>query len=340
METVTILQQRPNCFEIPWARFILGDYAGEVVLDAERTRVVPNSLIVADRLGLLAPATIERIRSTPGVGLYQISDEWYSDTLEVYESFAYVWRNHLHTGLRDAPVRQIPLPPAALDEVTADPRREALRPPSDRTHLWSFVGQLKSTRFSMLRAFRRVGGGAERITGTFDEVKHTIESGAYLELLAQSVFAPCGMGNVHMETFRVYEALEMGAIPVLERRPWLDYFNELFGDHPLPTVRSWSEAPALVERLRDDPAALDTLQGEIVGWWSAYKRKLAAAARGDIERALHRGAPRSAYPVPNRWRGRLEMARHHNVTAVWARARLTARRLRATGNVRRVSRGG
>jgi hypothetical protein len=337
MQTIPIVQQRSGCVEIPWVRFLLGPYAGEVVLDPDRTVVVPNCLVVTDRLDLLGPETVERIRTTPGVGLYQISDEWYRDPLAAYGAFAYVWRNHLHTGLRGTPVRQIPLPPAALDPITADPRPEARRPPSERSHVWSFAGQLKSTRFAMIEAFRRVGGGHEHVTGTFDDAEQGVGATAYLDVLAQSVFAPCAMGNVHLESFRVYEALEMGAIPVVERRPWLDYFRELLGDHPLPTVRSWSQAPALVERLRSDPRALDTRQAEIVDWWTGHKRVLASAAQSDVARALDSQARPPAYRVPGRWRGRLEMARHHNAGAAWARARLTARRLRSSGNVRRES---
>jgi hypothetical protein len=337
MPTVTIVQQRPGCVEIPWVRYLLGPYAGDVVLDPDRALVVPNSLVVADRLDLLAPATLEAIRTTPGVGLYQISDEWYRDPLDAYAAFAYVWRNYFHTGLRGTPVRQLPLPPAALDEVTADPRPEARRPPSDRPHLWSFAGQLKSTRFPMIEAFRQFDGGVEHVTGTFDESDPATGPGDYLGMLASSVFVPCPMGNVHLESFRVYEAIEMGAIPVVERRHWLDYFRGLLGDHPLPTVRSWTHAPALVERLRSDPAALDRLQAEIVDWWSAHKRAVAAATRADVERALGSRARLPAHGVPGRWRGRLEMARHHNTSAAWARARLTARRLRSTGNVRRES---
>jgi hypothetical protein len=331
---VTIVQQRPDCVEIPWVRFLLGEHAGEVVFDPDRSHVAPNSLIVCDRLHLMAPV-LERIRSSPGVGLYQTSDQWYRGTLEVYGAFAYVWRNHFHTGLRGTSVRQIPLPPAALGEVTADPRSEARRPASDRPHLWSFAGQLKTTRFAMLETFRRLGGGTERITGTFDEAEQGVEPSAYLDMLAQSAFAPCPMGNVHLESFRVYEAIEMGAIPLVERRPWLDYFRELLGDHPLPTVGSWSQAAGLIEKLRADPARLDALQAEIVDWWSAHKRTLVAGAQDDVERALQNGAARIADHTPSRWRSRLEMARHHNLTAAWARARLMARRVRSTGNLRR-----
>jgi hypothetical protein len=333
---VTIVRQRPGCVETPWVRFLLGEHAGEAVDDPDRTLVEPHSLILCDRLQLLAPEVLDRIRSTPGVGLYQTSDEWYRGTLEVYDAFNYVWRQHFHTGLKGRPVRQLPLPPAALDGVTAEPRPEASRPASERPYLWSFAGQLKSTRFKMLAALRQAGEGAEHITGTFDEAVEPIAGDAYLRLLADSVFVPCPMGNVHLESFRAYEAIELGAIPVVERRPWLDYHRELLGDHPLPTVRSWSEAPALIGRLRADPVALDELQGKIVAWWTARKRVLAAGCRSDVERAASHPEVRFSGSVPGRWRGRLEMLRHHDATAAWARARMTAQRLRDHGSVRQA----
>jgi hypothetical protein len=141
-----------------------------------------------------------------------------------------------------------------------------------------------------------------------------------LELLADSVFAPCAMGNVHLESARIYDALEVGAIPIVERRRFLDYFTALFGDHPLPTARSWSEAAEYVRALVADQARLAALHREVVGWWAATKRSLAASAQSDVARSVAvRGvaptwtdAPPLDRPAP-RWRNRIETLRHHDM---------------------------
>jgi plasmid stabilization system protein ParE len=335
---LTIVNQRPGCVEIPWVRFLLGDMAGDVVDDRERRVVLPESLLVCDRLDLLSDDVLAEVRRQGTVGLLHISQQWYRDPLDAYRSFAFVWRTHHHSALAGGPVLQLPLPPAALEAVTAEPRPEALRPLAGRRHTWSFAGQLKATRVAMVRAFRRVEGGVEHVTGTQDDAARQLDGPAYLEMLAESVFVPCAMGNVHMESFRAYEALEVGAVPVLERRPWLDYHRALLGDHPIPTVRSWSDAPRLVRRLQADPDELAALQSRLVGWWTAKKRELAAAARGSVEDALASPGDGPALGrLPSRRRGLVEMLRHHNAAALAQRARLTTRRLRSHGSIRKRS---
>lgn len=343
---MTIVNQRPGCVEMPWVRFLLGERAGEVVDDPERTLVVPHSLVLCDQLDRMAPDTLARVGELGTVGLFHISQEWYQDPLDAYAAFGFVWRNHHHSGLRHRPVLQLPLPPAALDEVTAEPLPVALKPVTGRRHTWSFMGQLKTTRVAMLEAFRRIDGGYEHRSGSaVDHQTAQLQAGSYLDVLGDSIFVPCAMGNAHLESFRVYEALEVGAIPLVERRPWLDYFGALLGDHPLPTVRSWSEAPGLVNGLLGDEARLEALQERLVTWWTAKKQALARAARDDVD-ACFTATPRARQErrealarVPSVNRGRLEMLRHHNLRALHQRARVTVARLRRHGSVRQVNAG-
>ena len=49
-------------------------------------------------------------------------------------------------------------------------------------------------------------------------------------LLSNSVFAPVPLGR-GPDSFRLYEALEMGAIPVITD---IEAFNVPLGDHPIP----------------------------------------------------------------------------------------------------------
>jgi hypothetical protein len=53
----------------------------------------------------------------------------------------------------------------------------------------------------------------------------------YAQLLSETIFAPCPAGWENLDSFRVCEALEAGCIPIVERRPFYDYFRHLFGDH-------------------------------------------------------------------------------------------------------------
>jgi hypothetical protein len=329
-DAIPIVLHREEPKWVPWIRFLLGDRAGEVIEDYERTAVVPHSLVVADKLKLLTPEFLREVERDGTIGIYHIADQWYRGDIAVYSAFAYAWRNHYHTALDGKGVIQLPLPPAALEVVDERPRHEALRTPDQRKHLWSWSGQLKTTRFSMLKHMRRAGAGAVFNTGTFDVPPDQMAPSDYLGLLAESVFSPCPMGNVHMDSYRVYESLEMGAIPIVEKRPWLDYFGGLLGDHPLPTVSSWREAPGLVRAVMAEGSAA-ALQQTCVEWWSAHKLRLRKEVAEQLESA--RTGKRASVQT-GRLRYRLEFVRHKNPVSLARRYQLVAHRIIKHGSVR------
>ncbi len=68
----------------------------------------------------------------------------------------------------------------------------------------------------------------------------------YRTILAMSIFAPCPPGNYNQETFRLYEALEAGTIPIVLRstnaQPY-DYWKCIFGtEDSIIIVENWEDA--------------------------------------------------------------------------------------------------
>jgi hypothetical protein len=109
----------------------------------------------------------------------------------------------------------------------------------------------------------------------------------FLDMLADSAFMPCPLGNVQLETARLYEALEYGAIPLATRRLSLDYFERLFGaDHRIPVFRTWSEARAFAEGVAAHPEALDALQAQVRDWWRATKQQVIEEFRAFVDRGF------------------------------------------------------
>jgi hypothetical protein len=332
---VTIITHHTTGAEIPWVRFLLGDWAGDVVEDPDHQVLVPESLVICDRLDDLPAPYLGEVRRLATVGLLHTGDRRYRARLAAYPSFAWVWRTYHHTALTDLALRQLPLGPAAFATVSADPLPAALRRPVERRCTWSFVGEPTASVAAMLEAFRPIEHGQYEAVSAVPangsdpgsaSGRSLRESTGDLAVLADTVFAPCPMGRVHLESSRIYDALEVGAIPIVERRRWLDYFTALLGDHPLPTARSWPEASDYVRRFLADPHALGALQHEVLTWWTVTKRTLAAAAQADVaEVVTDRGvtptwtdAPPLDRPAP-RWRNRIETLRHHDMSALKAR---------------------
>lgn len=308
-QRVTIVAQRPGSAEVAWLRFLLGDRAGEVVEDPDCRLVRPYSVMVCDRVDQLRHKALASVRRIGSVGLLHVSDKRYRSRLDAYGSFGFVWRTYYHSGLTDMSVRQLPLGPAAVRELAIQPSTLARRRPVERLYTWSFAGQLGDTGPEMLAAFRQIDGGQEQVGAELDQA-------ITVDVLGDSVFVPCAAEEGHLETHRIYEALELGAIPVLERRRWLDYFHGLFGSHPLPTVQSWTDAPALVAGLLKDQARLAALQDQVLTWWTGTKQSLRSGLHDDVDRcftSMLSGAERNGTPLDRpapRWRGRVEMLRH------------------------------
>ena len=78
----------------------------------------------------------------------------------------------------------------------------------------------------------------------------------YRQLMLDTIFIPCPTGWWNLDSFRVYEALECGCIPIVEKQP-LDYFRKFFPDHPFIAVDSWDQAPQQIKLLMDNPAELE-----------------------------------------------------------------------------------
>lgn len=326
---VTIVVHEPGRPELPWLRFLLGDLAGDVVEDTGGAVAPPYSVIVTTQPSKLGTPALAKIRRTGTVGLFHVGDNRYKARMDTYEDFGFVWRSYLHSALLGAGVRQLPLGPAERDVVSVEALPEAARPPARRRHTWIYAGTMQGTAPSMLEAMLRIEGGevvpvagaapdsdSASVDRTTPRDGGDASETAETELLADTIFAPCPMEGTHIESSRIYDALELGAIPIVERRRRLDYLGTLLGDHPLPTVENWGQAPGMIRPLLNDPRALAERQRQVITWWAATKEAFAGAAQGDV-RACFAGEQVRVADVPldrppPRWRGRVESLRHRS----------------------------
>jgi hypothetical protein len=321
---VTLIHyQKADFPEISWLRRLLRGIPLEQMEDLSQSRVVPDSIVICKKLGQLRPELLRSISGTPGVILFHISDEWYLDRLEPYSSFVHVFRNYHHRGLRMEGITQIPMGPSRYRDGAQETRSVL-----ERRYIWSFAGNLASTRRSLVRQLSDIEPNFLHVTGTRDQSAKWLAPDEYLRILGDSVFVPCPMGNVNLESFRVYEALECGAVPIVERRPWLDYFTDLFGPHPLLSVNNWKEARAVINSLRSDPVRLRDRQIEIQEWWRQMEERVSFRVTSVINSTAGQNTRMNfGSRVPSRLRGMCEMLKHHNGAALMARSVLTVKRL-------------
>lgn len=283
-----------------WLLRLLGDVAlqGEPlreVVDGRRRIMTDRAIVVdqkltADRLAYYRDGFNAGCR----FALIHLSDENYGDDRAAYDYCDVVWRQYwspLHRGCDG--VRALPLGyKSGLSAARAE-RRAPQRP-----LVWSFAGDPhKASRPAMLQALQPLQPHYRHLTQSFFDPA-ALDTVAYQALLDDSIFVPCPAGFINLDSFRVYEALECGCIPIVERRPGFDYFAALLGaDHPLIVVDDWDQAAACMAGFLADPPALELRRLACLTWW----RDHVAGLRRDMAASISRATT----PDPGRPPGRL-----------------------------------
>ena len=79
-------------------------------------------------------------------------------------------------------------------------------------------------------------------------------------------------GNFAMESFRVWESLVAGAVPIIERGNGHDW-SQLPAGHPLIFIDDWDQIHDVLKQL-DTKTKMDAKQQAIISWWRGYVRQL------------------------------------------------------------------
>ncbi len=278
-----VWQFRPkDSWEYDWVNFLLADsIAGETV-DNTWSHLAPSMIVVDNRLvPEKVPYYQRAFENGCKVVLIHLSDEAFNDDTGAYKYCEAVIRNY-RSDVKAGLARMFFLP---LGYKTGFARDHAPKPAAARKHLWSFAGDPnKLSRGEMLNTLAAVDGGAWHLTSGFGAAD-CLSTADYRALMDESVMIPCPGGWSNLETFRVYEALEAGCIPFVEKRKGFDYYRALLGPHPLPTISTWAEGAALLRRLRD-AGELPALQQACMAWWAAYKPRLKADLAAFLSNAL------------------------------------------------------
>lgn len=206
------------------------------------------------------------LRERLDVIIVHLGDEWGRCSMPYWGCPA-VFRSYHISGL--APnVRVIPL---GLGRGFS---ASGARPASRRRHFWSFVGQLESkpAREALVASLKKYPGGLLYLTHRWND-PDALAPRDYAAILEDSVFvAAAGGWAAAPETFRLFEALEAGAIPVVPDRD-MAYYQAAYGKVPFVTA---STDLRRVDR--------DAVQAACRAWWA---RQEAAHAKAFVS-AVHR----------------------------------------------------
>lgn len=172
-----------------------------------------------------------------------------------------------------------------LDGYTPHCRNFAV-PQTPKDLDWFFAGQVThERRRECVAALQSIDWG-----GVIIETKgycQGIPEQAYFQMMNRARLVPCPSGPLSPDAARPWEALECGAIPILDDlspvRKKGGFWAHVLGDHPMPWVTRWESLPDLIDTLKKT-GNLDMIQKECLTWWADYKFKFAKALGDDLKK--------------------------------------------------------
>jgi hypothetical protein len=145
----------------------------------------------------------------------------------------------------------------------------------DRPHTWSFIGSLdRPGRPEALELLHAVKPYKETCKQSWNSPE-SVKAPEYNDLLRNSKFVPCMRGSTALESYRLYEALEHGAIPIYvptESSKCSDEYSEIYGKHPFLGFPSWSEAASYLPKLCEQTEIMEKHRQQLMSWWSTKKQ--------------------------------------------------------------------
>lgn len=147
----------------------------------------------------------------------------------------------------------------------------SILPLKQKVYNANFIGQVKRDRSDLVSVLNTTPNNFIHFTYKWD-CPTQLSASKMSEIMRQSVVTPIPMGNCHIETHRMYEALEAGSIPVLRSyNIWGSYYDDLLGINPLPVINYWDFLPYQIEEVKND---FDRLSQRVEDWYQEIKQSL------------------------------------------------------------------
>jgi len=204
------------------------------------------------------------------VFLFHLGDETGShDLSQVYDKCTYILRTFCSNKyFKNEKIRCIPLgyKSGIINKLNVN-----------REYKWAFTGTPhKSSRHDLLFQFSYIKPFFCHKTKKFNKQIISVEKMS--EILSSTEFMPCPNGFFHPETYRLYEALECGCIPIVEET--YKYYDRLFPGNPFIKVNKWMDAKPILQGWEN--TQIKKKQKECSIWWNDYKANLQEIIKNQI----------------------------------------------------------
>lgn len=266
-----------SLFELDWLRYLFSDVQDHIDIeyDYRKIKTDSNTVLICNHAVPYRPVLDALRQNGKKYAIVFLSDENLVDPCEWLHDPNCVGclRNYVHPNFLTNPkVKVFGLGYKRDFTKFLDPKK------TERGLRWSFAGTLHGDRKEAIDVFKREvphkihtcsGFGASDGLGTKE----------YVEMLQNSVFALCPLGQDSADSFRLYEALEAGCIPITLKNSEQfklhpSYWHGVFRGEshvPFSVNDTWESCLNYIKTLTEED--IEKLKDENVKLWTIWKNK-------------------------------------------------------------------
>ena len=270
-----------KCAEIEWLRnFWPNIVVEEMPMSVKSLVENPWFVINHPHIGYWRKIFNEYESAGKHYSIIHLNDEHERDMTDFYNNkhCKHVIRNYIrnldtHLDLETTNILTIPL--GAL----LGPGNNSIKSFSDRKLAWSFHGKDLLNRNRHLSSLVHIDPHDLRITSERPNSEMSSEK-EYCNSILDSKFCPIPRGN-NCETNRLYEALEMGSIPIYVRSASDDMFwNWISKNLSLIEIKTWEKASVMMNFFLNNPDHGEKYRAGIMQKWSLWKTEICTTMSG------------------------------------------------------------
>ena len=250
-----------------WILNLLSKLEIEIINDTQNLDENESIIIVDHMISSKETFYFELSSKVKKIFLIHLGDEGGAEKKDlIYSLCEHIWRTFSLPMFKDFKnVTSIPI------GYKSDPLKEKIKI-LKKNYKWSFLGTTHgSSRYDLLDKHKKIKPNFINLTADFSG-KRSMDTDDYYRILNNSVFAPIPHGYFHPETYRLYEALETGSIPIIENP--FNFFDNFLPNNPLPSVNNWEDSSIIIKKYLENEKEIEVLGNKIKDWWTQYKENL------------------------------------------------------------------
>jgi len=250
-----------------WIYSILNQIDYKKLDSVEQVNEKDDLIIIDSQLTAKKNFYLQLSKKCSSIYLIHLGDEGATeDTNSIYNNCTHVWRTFcLPYYYQSNKVTCIPI--GYKSGLTYE-----IKDVFDREYLWSFMGTIHgASRYDLINKHKKLLPNFIKETKNFSSAE-SLSAEEYYKKLKESIFVLVPHGYLHPESYRLYEGLECGCIPIIENPH--NFYDNFLPDNPLIKINLWNESIDIINDLNKNKKKLKKKFEEINNWWKHYKLNL------------------------------------------------------------------